>query len=108
MLLHPKVDAQTSRVWVKAVVLTKRVYQSQNKIEANASGQVGDVVGVKTGIYRKSDTELKSVDIAFEAFDIDLLAAQFTKPDGTIKIFTPGLKFPAAVYYNKPITGTIK
>lgn len=72
---HPKSDSGSRRLWIKTVVLTRRVYNSYSKINADASGQVGEVTGVKTGIYRKSENDIKSVIIGYEAFDVDLIAS---------------------------------
>lgn len=77
---HPKSDASAVRLWVKSVVLSRRVYNSHTKIEADASGQVGDVTGVKTGVYRKDEEGIKSVMLGFEAFDVDKLASEASKP----------------------------
>ncbi|NKF90716.1 hypothetical protein GO286_03002 [Ralstonia solanacearum] len=77
---HPKSDSGSRRLWVKTVVLTRKVYNSYSKIGADASGQVGEVTGVKTGIYRKSDNEIKSVIIGYEAFDVDLIASDTFNP----------------------------
>lgn len=73
---NPKADPNSQRLWVKAVVLSRRAYSSHTKIDSNASGQVGDVTGVKTGVYRKDESTIKSVIIGFEAFDIDELSKQ--------------------------------
>ena len=73
---HPKNNLNAKRLWVKSVVLSSVVYQNYTKIESNASGQVGEVIGVKTGVYRKSEKNNKSVILGFEAFDIDKLASQ--------------------------------
>lgn len=77
---HPKSDPASRRLWVKTVVLTRKVYNSYSKIDANASGQVGEVTGVQTGIYRKSDNDIKSVIIGYEAFDVDLIASDTLSP----------------------------
>ncbi|HCH5916167.1 TPA: hypothetical protein NK048_005091 [Vibrio parahaemolyticus] len=73
---NPKTDPSIKRLWVKSVVLSRRLYSSHTKIDANATGQVGEVTGVKSGVYRKSENEIKSVMLGFEAFDIDELAQQ--------------------------------
>lgn len=72
---HPKGTNSAKRLWVKSVVLTRRVYNDFTKIEADASGQKSDVVGVSTGVYSKDENSIKSVIIAFEAFDIDELVS---------------------------------
>lgn len=74
--VHPKADPNSQRLWVKSVVLSGRMYKSSSHISANASGQVGNVVGMSTGVYHMNDDEIKSVTIGFESFDIDKLAAQ--------------------------------
>lgn len=81
---HPKSDSGSHRLWVKTVVLTRRVYNSYSKIAADASGQVGEVTGVKTGIYRKSENDIKSVIIGYEAFDVDLIASDTATPNSVI------------------------
>lgn len=73
---HPKDDASLTRLWVKSVVLISWTYNDFTKIEANASGVVGDAVGIKTGVYNRNEETVKSVRIAFEAFDIDELVKQ--------------------------------
>jgi hypothetical protein len=73
---HTKTNPNTSRLWVKSVVLNRRVYNSHTRIKANASGQIGDVTGVKTGVYRKDEEGIKSVMLGFEAFDVDRLASE--------------------------------
>jgi hypothetical protein len=78
--IHPKTNQNTSRLWVKSVVLSRRVYNSHSKIDANASGQVGDVTGVKTGVYKKDEEGIKSVMLGFEAFDVDKLASEVATP----------------------------
>jgi len=76
---HSKTNPNSSRLWIKSVVLSRRVYNSHTKIDANASGQVGDVTGVKTGVYRKDEDGIKSVMLGFEAFDVDRLATEASK-----------------------------
>lgn len=76
---HPNVDAGSSRLWIKSVVLSRRVYNGYTKIDGNASGQVGDVTGVKAGVYRKDDEGIKSVILGFEAFDVDRLASEISR-----------------------------
>jgi hypothetical protein len=73
---HPKKNPNAKRLWGKSVVLNRRVYNSHTKIDANTSGQVGDVTGVKTGVYRKAENAIKSVMLSFEAFDVDKLASE--------------------------------
>ena len=43
---HPKTDPTIKRLWVKSAVVTRKLYNDFVKIDANASGQTGDVVGV--------------------------------------------------------------
>lgn len=76
---HPKENPNAERLWLKAVVLSRRVYNSYTKIDANASGQVGDVTGVKTGVYRKDEEGIKSVMLGFEALDVDKLADKISE-----------------------------
>lgn len=76
---HPKRNPDDSRLWLKTVVLSHRIYQSYIKIETDASGQVGDVTGVKTGVYRKDEEELKSVMLGFESFDVDKLVEEVSQ-----------------------------
>lgn len=83
----PKIDTSINRLWVKSVVVTKRIYNEFTKIDANANGQVGDVVGVSTGVYNKTENAIKSGIIAFEAFDIDELVKQSIYAD-TLKTLT--------------------
>lgn len=80
---HQKTDESSSRIWVKSVVLSRRIYNSHTKIEADASGQVGDVTGVKTGVYRKDEEGIKSVMLGLEAFDVDKLANEASKSRAT-------------------------
>jgi len=70
---HPKGDSNSKRLWLKAVVLSRRIYSASTQIKANASSQVGEVVGVKTGVYRKDEESSKSAILGFDAFDIDEL-----------------------------------
>ncbi len=86
---HPRPTADTKRVWVKSVVLTRQLLTNYVKIDANASGQVGEVTGVKTGIYRKSDNTTRSTIIGLETFDVDQLANSFQQTSGKI---TPQLE----------------
>lgn len=80
---HPKGASTANRLWIKSVVLTRRVYNDFTKIEADASGQKSDVVGVSTGVYSKDENSIKSVIIAFEAFDIDDLVSSSTALEST-------------------------
>jgi len=74
---HPKQQGDTSkRIWIKSVVLTRQVYHTFTNVGAHASGVVGEVVGVSTGVYNKNDLSTRSVIIAFESFDIDELVSQ--------------------------------
>jgi hypothetical protein len=73
---HPKPNSNTSRLWVKSVVLTRQTMTNFVKINANASSQVGEVTGVKTGVYRKAENSTRSTILGFDAFDIDQLVAQ--------------------------------
>ena len=75
---HPKGNSTDRRVWIKSVVLTRRVYQDFVKIEASASGQKSDVIGVSTGVYSKDENIIRSVIIGFESFDIDKLVESST------------------------------
>jgi hypothetical protein len=77
---HPYSDTSIKRLWIKSVVLTRRIYEDFTNVGVKASGQVGDVVGVSTGVYNKSEQSIKSVIIAFEAFDIDELVKQTSVP----------------------------
>lgn len=98
---HPKVNANAKRLWVKSVVLSRRVYNSHTKIDANASAQVGDVTGVKTGVYRKDEDGIKSVMLGFEAFDVDRLASELAKPRELALA-------PAALFENARYVGVIE
>lgn len=102
---HPKGTSTAKRLWVKSVVLTRRIYNDFTKIEADASGQQGDVVGVSTGVYSKDENSIKSVIIAFEAFDIDELVA--SSSEGTEKgvSFVPNLN---NIFENSIFKGTIE
>ncbi len=108
---HPKSDTSITRVWVKAVVLTRRIYNDMVNVGANASGQVGDVVGVSTGVYNKHETEIKSVIIAFESFDIDKFVKETTTSELKPRILmnlnnTPSI--PKSAIYKGIIQGEIK
>jgi len=72
---HPKADTSITRLWIKDAVLTKRIYTDFTKIQANASGQAGPVVGVKSGVYNNSENLIKSVILSFVAYDIDKMVA---------------------------------
>lgn len=76
---HPKKNPDSKRLWIKASVLSRRIYITHTKIDADASEQVGDVTGVKTGVYRKAEEGNKSVIISFEASDIDILVREATR-----------------------------
>jgi len=71
---HPNPNPGRSRLWIKSAVLSRKVYTGYTKIDSSASGQVGEVTGVKTGVYRKDEESIRSVILGVEAFDIDLLA----------------------------------
>ncbi|NLD49253.1 MAG: hypothetical protein GX660_18995 [Clostridiaceae bacterium] len=85
---HPNKDTSIVRLWIKSVVLTRRIYNDFTNVGAKASGQVGDVVGVSTGVYNKSEESIRSVLIAFEAFDIDELVKNAAQKD-TVQPFIP-------------------
>lgn len=102
--VHPKTNPNSSRLWIKSVVLSRRVYNSYTKIDANASGQIGDVTGVKTGVYRKDEDGIKSVMIGFDAFDVDRLATEASKKKALS--FSPTESFEKA-RYTGVIEGTI-
>jgi hypothetical protein len=104
---HPKASPGVQRLWVKAVVLTRRSYSDFSKISANASGQVGSVVGVKGGVYRNSEQEQKSVNIAFEAFDIDKLVA-VARPVSGATAGQPVLPYDSGMAKKLSLAGTIK
>jgi len=77
---HPKSGDAGQRIWIQAVVLTQQVYVSSTVIGSSASAQVGSVVGVlgvggKTEVHHLSEDSVKSVQVAFEAFDVDELVA---------------------------------
>lgn len=74
--IHPKPNNNTTRLWVKSIVLTRQTLTNFVKIDANASGQVGEVTGVKTGVYRKAENTTRSTILGFDAFDIDQLVGQ--------------------------------
>lgn len=76
---HPIKDTTTKRLWIKSAVLSRRIYSSYTDINANASGVVGETVGVKTGVYNKSEHEQVSVILAFDYFDIDKLVNEIEK-----------------------------
>ena len=75
---HPKKYLNESRLWIKSVILTRMVYNTYTKINADASGQVGAVVGVKTGVYRNNEDQTKSVIVGFDVYDVDRLANNAT------------------------------
>jgi hypothetical protein len=72
---HPNADTTVTRIWIKDVVLTKRIYSDFTKISANASGQVGPVVGVKGGVYNNNESLIKSIILSFDAYDIDKMVS---------------------------------
>jgi len=88
---HPKNDPNVKRMWVKSVVLTTRLYTAGTKISANASAQIGSVVGVKSGIYSTNNETVKSTVIGFEAFDIDEFVGQL---GNLANSGTPGIPVP--------------
>ncbi|MDX1548441.1 MAG: hypothetical protein R3247_15690 [Rhodothermales bacterium] len=73
---HPKDSSAQTRLWVQSVVLTRRIFNTHSKISANASGQIGHVTGVETGVYRRSEEDIQSVLIGLEAFDVDRMVEQ--------------------------------
>ncbi|WP_394757973.1 hypothetical protein [Flavobacterium sp.] len=73
---HPKTDNISKRLWVKSTVLTKETKYNFTKVEVNASGQIGEVVGVSTGVYLKNDLTTRGVFLSFESFDVDKLVNQ--------------------------------
>ena len=103
---HPKGTSTANRLWVKSVVLTKRVYNDFTEIKANASGQQSDVVGVSTGVYSKDENSIKSVIIAFEAFDIDELVSSSTALADT-KGLNEGIDYEK-IFSNSIYTSTIE
>lgn len=74
---HPKPNEVTQRIWVKTAVLTRQTITDYVKISANASGQIGEVTGVQTGVYRKSDNSSRSTIIGFDSYDVDQLVNSF-------------------------------
>lgn len=76
---HPRKDTSNKRVWVKSAVLTRRIYTAFSNISTDAKAVVGEAVGVKTGTYNKSSTDIKSVILAFDYFDIDELVSTIEK-----------------------------
>ncbi len=89
---HPLADTSEHRIWISSTVLTSRVYNIGTKINADASGQVGTVVGVSGNVYNTNTTAFKSTIISFISFDVDKLINQNlnaakTKQD-TSKILT--------------------
>jgi len=73
---HPRIDTTYRRIWIQSVVLSAKLYNSGTKIKADASGQVGSVVGLKTGVYNTNGETIKSTIIAFESIDVDQFAGQ--------------------------------
>ncbi len=72
---HPTVPAgYTARLWIRSVILTRRVYCQYTDISANASGVVGDTVGVKAGVYNKQTEDVGDVILGMDTHDIDRLA----------------------------------
>jgi len=104
---NPKKEGET-RLWIKAVVVSRQTLQSYNQINADASGQIGNVVGVKGKVYNNNKEENKSAIIAFEAFDIDSMienAAKKADVKGFMPAYTSILNL--SVYKNQ-ISGTIE
>lgn len=73
---NPK-PAGMQRLWVQAAVLTKKFYSGYTKIDANAQAQVGEVVGVEAGVYRKEEIQGISVILGFYVLDIDDYVKEF-------------------------------
>jgi hypothetical protein len=105
---HPKTELSIKRLWVKSAVVTRRLYNDFIKIDANASGQVGDVVGVSTGVYNKSSTTIKSVILSFEAFDIDELVDQSSAIAQAKSLGSIENKLDNSLFYKGSIKGKIK
>lgn len=89
---HPKPNNSTSRLWVKSVVLTRQTLTNYVKIDADASGQVGEVTGVKAGVYRKAENSTRSTILGFDAFDIDHLVAQLQSTPPEVMSRNSGLE----------------
>ncbi len=106
---HPNNDPSITRLWVKSVVLTRRIYNEFTNVGAKATGQVGDVVGVSTGVYNKSEESIRSVLIAFEVFDIDKLVKE-SKSKGAIQAIIPlsWERLEDITSYHEIINGKIK
>lgn len=88
---NPRQNAE-KRVWIKTVVLTGRTFTSASNITANATVATG-AVKVGTNVYSTNNTKIKSVLLAFEAFDVDELAnsdiklAANVEPEISLKSF---------------------
>mgnify|MGYP000098958569 CR=1 FL=1 len=102
---HPKTDTSITRLWIQAVVLTRHTYSDFTKINADASGQVGPVVGVKTGVYNNTENLTKSVSLGFIAFDIDKLVANARELESITGQAETILRFSTN---NKEIQGVIQ
>ena len=106
---HPNSDSAVTRLWIKSVVLTRRIYNDYTKINVNASGVVGGAVGVSTGVYNNSEQSIQSVIIAFEAFDIDQLVEQLSVKDTLKSLFPKSIERLADLsIYSGTIQGKIK
>ena len=79
---HPKTDTASKRIWIKEIVLTRRLYTDYTKIKADASGVVGPAVGLKTGVYNTNETHNKSIILGLVAYDIDKMVAQAGSIEG--------------------------
>ncbi len=106
---HPKNDTSIKRLWIKSVVLTRRIYNDFTNVGAKASGQVGNVVGVSTGVYNKSEESDKSVIISFESFDIDEFVKVASGKDTTQMSITKLTEYLTdQLSYHEIIKGKIK
>jgi hypothetical protein len=103
---NPKTDSSNVRLWIRAVVLTKESRYAFTKIDINAKGQVGDVVGVSTGIYHKNENSNRGVLISFEAIDIDVLAQQSLSDSERFSTELIIRKLKSS-FYTKPIVDKI-
>lgn len=103
---HPKNNPKESRLWIRSVIMTRVVYNTYTKINADASGQVGAVVGVKTGVYRNNEDQTKSVIVGFDVYDVDEYSKRITKRlpelEGSRKIKT------LTVYPKLPISNSLE
>ena len=73
--LHPK-NAGETRIWIKAVVVSRETTKDLTDITGDTSAQIGNVVSVEGKVYNSRSEETRTPIISFEALDIDELAVE--------------------------------